>query len=562
MEFPQAIGDNLRFLISEVSSQLDTLRSALAAETPAAARSVLDRRGYGLNLMRRIHESTLEHLVCPNGEVEGRSTPFRSVEIMAYELELMTKRCREVVTHYNAILRTDLLHAQLYEEPLEIIHARLAMVEPAFHNNDTTQALKICRTEKRVYTITEPLRRRYTKALKKGKHTEDLIAALFLVHNIEKMGQTMRTVGEAVLSINLGQTTSIERFQSLTRSIDEMQDGLNVGELELATVAETRSGSGISGIRRRPGKKKMSKKGKHRDMRPKSEDVLAILKEGHKAKLKEEWQGVESWHSIVPGLAPRILSYQKKGQAASLLIEHLAGLTFEQIVLNEPQPRVDEALQHIGKTLGRVWRETHTAEPVSADYMGQLGKRLKDVWLIHPDFQYASSHICGFKLPDFESQIARAVGKEKKLIAPFSVYIHGDFNVDNIIYDPLEKQINFIDLHRSRYMDYIQDISVFMVSNYRLQVLDPQTRKRIAGVAQEMYHIARRYALKHGDETFEIRLAMGLARSFATSTRFVLDKDLAWAMFSRAQLLIHQVLDTPVKRAAHYRLPIEELFIV
>ena len=167
-----------------------------------------------------------------------------------------------------------------------------------------------------------------------------------------------------------------------------------------------------------------------------------------------------------------------------------------------------------------------------------------------------------------ELQAASAVGQgslfrayEERLQPPFSVYIHGDFNLDNIIYDPLEKKINFIDLHRSRYMDYVQDVSVFMVSNYRLQILDAPLRRRILGVAQDFYGFARRFARKAGDDSFELRLALGLARSFATSTRFILDQTLARAMFLRARYLIELVLAANPKRPERFRIPIEEIFV-
>ena len=86
-------------------------------------------------------------------------------------------------------------------------------------------------------------------------------------------------------------------------------------------IAETRSGSGISGI---------SATGQE------DTGYVAIYKDGKKRKLREERRGLASWQEIYPGLAPRILSYHKRGQSASLLIEHLAGLTFEQILLHEP----------------------------------------------------------------------------------------------------------------------------------------------------------------------------------------------------------------------------------
>ncbi|MGD8629560.1 MAG: hypothetical protein PVG72_02415, partial [Gammaproteobacteria bacterium] len=119
----------------------------------------------------------------------------------------------------------------------------------------------------------------------------------------------------------------------------------------------------------------------------------------------------------------------------------------------------------------------------------------------------------------------------------------------------------FIDLHRSRYMDYVQDVSVFMVSNYRLQVLDVPLRRRILQLTRDFYRFAADFAEKSGDRTFEIRLALGLARSFVTSTRFILDKSLARAMFMRSRYLLEQVLATEPGQEKSYRVPVREIFI-
>jgi thiamine kinase-like enzyme len=244
-----------------------------------------------------------------------------------------------------------------------------------------------------------------------------------------------------------------------------------------------------------------------------------------------------------------------------LLIEHLAGLTFEQILLHESPRLLRQTLKQLTRTLEKIWRETRTDKPVSAAYMRQLSKRLEDVYTIHPEFRYDDGRICGKSIPSFGALLKQAHRLEAGIKAPFSVYIHGDFNVDNIIYDPLEKKINFIDLHRSRYMDYVQDVSVFMVSNYRLQIFDAPLRRRILMLTHEFYRFAAAYARKSGDTTFELRLALGLARSFATSTRFILDKSLARAMFLRARYLLEQVLAADLKDPASFHVPVKEIFI-
>jgi hypothetical protein len=110
-------------------------------------------------------------------------------------------------------------------------------------------------------------------------------------------------------------------------------------------------------------------------------------------------------------------------------------------------------------------------------------------------------------------------------------------------------------------MDYVQDVSVFMVSNYRLQIFDAPMRRRIMELTHDFYRFASDYARKSGDRTFELRLALGLARSFASSTRFILDKSLARAMFLRSRYLIEQVLATKTADAKAYRVPVREIFI-
>ncbi len=75
------------------------------------------------------------------------------------------------------------------------------------------------------------------------------------------------------------------------------------------------------------------------------------------------------------------------------------------------------------------------------------------------------------------------------------------------------------------------------------------------------YDFSAAYADKVGDKTFDLRLALGLARSFATSTRFIVDERLAGAMWLPARYLIEKVLITDPKKAQHFRLPVKEVFV-
>ena len=49
-------------------------------------------------------------------------------------------------------------------------------------------------------------------------------------------------------------------------------------------------------------------------------------------------------------------------------------------------------------------------------------------------------------------------------------------------------------------------------------------------------------------------------RSLATSTRFILDRDLARGMFLRARYLLEQIVKLEPGDYQRYRVPVEEIF--
>ncbi|MDU0355843.1 phosphotransferase [Paraglaciecola aquimarina] len=540
---PKSVYDNLNFLTVEVDSQLARLQQFFDQPTSAAARRILDRLGYTTNLKARIHSSSVQALSKGKKNNSARLN-LRMAEFIATDLERITELCCNSVKHLDYISELALLKPASYIAMLETLRHEIRKIHKTLTSNNSQLAITIGQVEEQIQQSRQKLKKYYTEQLKQKNHTEVFIQGLFLTHEFKQMGESLRQISESIISANLGQPINFERFFSLQSLISELPS--EDGEFNIEPIAETRSGSSISGIT-----------SSHKE----ENGFVAIFKDGQKRKVKEEKQGVQSWHDIYPGLAPKILSYKKRGESAALLIEHLSGYTFEQILLTESPELLQEAQQQLSNTLKSVWQATRTNKPVCANFIAQLEKRMPDVYKIHPEFQRQNAVIGEFALPSFELLMAQAKTLESTVSCPFSVYIHGDFNLDNIIYDPLEKKINFIDLHRSSHMDYVQDVSVFMVSNYRLQILDKHTRQKIMAVAQTFYKMARRYAVRENDSLFDLRLALGLARSFATSTRFILDKSLANRMYLRAQYLLQLVLSLPPEKHSKFKIPLKELFV-
>jgi aminoglycoside phosphotransferase len=556
MDIPDNISKNLRFLISEVSLQINNLQIYLKNPSLQVAGHILERSGYSYNLKKRIQEE------CSNIRMNNKKSKFfdehlKAFEVVASDLEqiaILCRNCVEFVLQDGVEESTKrCLFYKKYRSMLEHVNKQLSKVEISIYNKDTKLALKIGVSEKRFKKINKKLQKKFPKNLKHKKCLKSFMSSVSLLNSLTQMGSVLLSISETILSANLGQTISTERYYSLKNSVEQWWD-VALKDVEVKTIAETRSGSGISGIN--TNKNKTNTKNNSYD---------AIFKDGKKQKLKEEKQSVESWHEIFPGLAPKIIDYKKQGDSASILIEHLPGLTYEQILLHESKSLLAKTQKDLCTTLKKIWVQTYSPKKISGGYIEQLQKRLNNVYSVHPEFQQLESTICGYKIPALNKLLDTAKELEKKsLSAPFSVYIHGDFNVDNIIYDPQERKINFIDLHRSRYMDYVQDISVFMVSHYRLQSLSPELRKRILQTSSDFYLFSTNYAKKMKDDTFNLRLALALARSFLTSTRFILDKTLAKNMFVRARYLIELVIDyqqkNKGKKPEQFELSINEIF--
>jgi Ser/Thr protein kinase RdoA (MazF antagonist) len=367
-----------------------------------------------------------------------------------------------------------------------------------------------------------------TTRLSQGQDLEDLLTTLFIFRYLERMGDALLNIGEALIFAAMGEKIKIHQFQALRKTLDKTGFDGSLSDVEFESYWGTRSGCRISRVDQGRGSR-LGTQG-------------SIFKEGHRAKILAEKSNLEHWAEAFPGLAPRVISYHEQGSNASMLVEFVPGATMDEIVLGPDRLLVGRGLAALERTLERVWRETRRAEPVPIDYMQQLVRRLEQAREVHPALYYVEAYVGQTKARASEELISECARIEGQLPAPFSVRIHGDLNCNNIAYDSDADQIHFVDLYRSKDFDYVQDISVFLVSNYRMPVLEGRERRQINQVTREFYRFARRQAGAWDDATFLARMALALARSFYTSIRFELDEDFAKDMVQRSHYLMEKLV--------------------
>ena len=548
IQFPD-IYESLRFLLIDLQKQLQSLCDGIEDNDPSLFKKSLQRIDYienaHLNLLNRAYQATLRTQQShPQTSRESQSN-IQGYEHISYSLRNLSTQLETMSFQLQQSKTLKLLQKKRVFQALKSLNTGLSLIEPAIESDSLSFSIDICRMQGRIEKLCQQQLSRYQEKMKTGQAIASLMQSSLIVKDILYMANTLLKVGEGIISGKLGQFIQIDRYQTLEATLSDLDYDLTEPSITIHSMGETKSGCTISGVT---------------SSSEAQDEILAIFKEGRKDKLLEEKMGIESWHEKFPGIAPEVYSYQKQGDKAALLFEFLSGKTFEKLLMSE-RHLLQAGLNKLFSTLQDIWQTTEQEKPINANFMQQLLKRLHSIYDVHPEFNLKSK---GFRIGDaqqasLESLIKKASKLEAQLSTPNAVYIHGDFNVDNILYDPDTQDINFIDLHRSEYFDYTQDLSVLIVSFYRLKNYDPKIRQRIQLAMSAIYDFGADYAEQHNDNDYAKRMALGLARSFISSTRFVLDKEHAKSMLFKGRYLLEQLINLQQEEQSHYQLP-KELF--
>jgi phosphate uptake regulator/aminoglycoside phosphotransferase (APT) family kinase protein len=541
-----AVDENLHFLILEVIRQVERTRTYLQNPSEKLLQAILTRDDYIDHLrtiiQRKCFELAREADLHDRFEIEL----LKSLDLITGNLERIADFCESIVGQFAYLRSQSFIDELRVADNLDALVDGLEKVESALDERDVHAALEICRIE---HALDELYARTFGDILRRldeGGDAQSHVTSLFIAHYFERMGDSMLNIGEAILSAALGERIKIDQFRALRESMEdtgafEAPDPADLVSIE--ALGETRSGCRIDRVSDRTG----------------HEERMVVFKEGAPDKLLEEKRCIDRWNETLPGFAPEVYSFQERGDSGAILFEYIAGRTFEELVLRSHPQELRAAMVQLESALLEIWSRTRIDEPVFPNFVAQLATRLKDVYELHPEFRTGTVQFGGLEVMPFGDLVERGRRLDALLSAPFSILGHGDLNVDNVIYDHARRSIRFIDLHRSRDMDYTQDVSVFLVSYFRLQVFDRPVRRRIQQVISRLHDFAREFAVRSDDPTFEARLATGLARSFASSARFVLDEEFAKSLFYRGRFLLEQLIDWPEHDFASYRVPGEIL---
>ena len=517
MFVPDRILENLRFLIRGAQTQVARTRSYVVQGEVEIEASMRSRDDYLNNLKTFVQRAAFEQAA----ESEDIAFPTAASAI-ATNLERIADFCLDIVDQLQHI---DPPEGQAHPELapcFDIIERALGHVERSLNGLDVHEALKVCKAEPKLDDIYARAFQEHLQAMERGDDIHRNVTLLFVVHYFERMGDSLLNIGEAVISASLGEKVKIGQLWALQGSLTDIDSSTTVQDVELEVPGESRSGCRIAMVS---------------DLE--QTEATRVFKEGSLVKLQEERDAIELWDSHLAGVAPRVYSFLENGDHAAMLMEYLPGSTLEKAVLSADDASLRAALDRTTQALRSIWETTWSPTPVESTFMQQLERRLPDVFAVHPSFDRQAGRIGSVVVPTLAEQVEALKELEGRCGASFSVLVHGDFNTDNIILASKEDGlgIRLIDLHRSAMGDYLQDASVFLVSNFRLQIFEAPVRQRIQDTMRWFLDFTREQAERWEDAHAETRLGLGLVRSLLTSTRFILDEGFARELQMRGSFL-------------------------
>lgn len=398
-------------------------------------------------------------------------------------------------------------------EFFKVIKLQLNRIFTCFTEVDQKLAEKICESEVELDELYLKQFNFIQDNISKKERSHDLLTLLFIVRYFERIGDRLLIIGESVLNISVGETIDIKNYQNLQNAVQALVKKNEDIDYEFKPFLFSRSGCKVG--RLLITRKKNDKKTVQR----------LFYKSGDSQKIVEEIIGLSLWAKHMPNTAPDIAWKSVKKNTSTLVVNYLKGDNFLSFLLNRTSDGDFKlAVKAIQEKLRVVWSVQKGKKPLKTDLIKQIKKRKDAILKVHQDF-FDDFYLNSKKPINFNDLLSSAKKIEKKVKVPFSVLCHGDFNLDNILYDKEAHQVNFVDVHRSGFKDYAQELSVFIVSALRVKVEDDKTRKIIAWMCLEMFEFGKTYAKEQKDEYFEVRFGLGLFRSFITSTRFLFDDE-------------------------------------
>ena len=513
---------DLRKMTGLVLHQLREALSSFHARDPAQAEAVIERDDVIDNLNISLEGRVFE--LVGGGRLSGRDArAARASAKVAANLERSGDSGTHVAKHVRMI-HHDKIDVGSYEF-LDVEAIALNALEEAaaaFLEGDLDMARRACLREPELDEAFKTRMHEITQLIQaQPPQAPYLLHCLAVLKYMEKVADYALNIGEQAIYLVTGRRLKFPQFLELERLTGDAR----LEESDVRPYWDGISGAIVA--------------------RVEAPDAAVIYKEGPRRKIETEAEKVRTWRRIADDLTPRVLGSVSVNDRQALLREYVDGALLSDLYLSSaPREAKLRATRRVLDLVEFIWKTTSTATPPLIDYVEQIRAGLPDAFVLHPHLgdRAKCGAANGRRLHPLDDLLDQAGTLQAQLAPPFSVWLHGDFNANNIVFNAESEQIKFIDVHRSRPGDYVQDVGVFLLSIVRRPDLTPAIEADMAVINEAVEEFARGFARRRGDRCFPRRLKLSLARSCLTSMRVTIDPTKAERLLHKGMTLLDEVV--------------------
>lgn len=498
-------GGDLRLLLAEIGQYLRQVRLFLRDQSKSSTEDLRHKMAYIVTLSQVARNQYFD-LEKKRDVDENIHKLYHALASISTRLHRISELALNVVRQFEHLSQSSFLDEYGLDEFFDEIDLGLSLIRPALEQKKFKLVVRLCQVEERLDALYADRFRRLIREMDEGLgQPGDRVTTLMVVHYLERIGDLLLEIGEELIHVFLGENLRYSQYLALTAGLKASGHTPRAG---FQSIWTGRSGCRICLV----GCEESGEGGEP-----------VIFKHGPVAKLEKERENLETWAALWPGLPPKLRAYVRGegDNQAAMLLEFIRGNTLKDLFIGHHRfPKARDELAGALELMADIWRETRDDKEVRAGFARQAEKRLGSVSALYPDIIHFDGLVGFLEIKSLAFLLDEARRLERDLPAPFTVRVHGDFNLSNVMRDDHSGAFRLIDLYRSRLSDYLQDLSVMILSILRLPLSGSASREFLSASAVQVWDFAQRFAAANNDPTAEARLSFGLARSFLTSARF------------------------------------------
>ena len=159
-----------------------------------------------------------------------------------------------------------------YKTMFKIIQQSITAITRVYTDNDLTGALQICKAEFELDRMWEENFNILLEDLKKGESVTDIITVIFMFRYLERIGDSILNIGEALIFGIIGDRIKIRQFEALEKTLSKSGFNGTLNDIDFTSIWGSRSGCRISKVSRK---------------KPSGFKAQGIFKEGKIKKIKK-----------------------------------------------------------------------------------------------------------------------------------------------------------------------------------------------------------------------------------------------------------------------------------